>query len=455
MARDYTKYNVQGLGENLNKRQLVYAIVKDYIEKNNPSLETLLSIFPDELQGSKGVIKKESEVDDPKRFNMKEPLKIKNGMHVVVSNQWGDNLPGFIDVAEKMGYLIFKSEYQNDNSDTFCLKLPDNLILNNYSSEWGRYIVLRYENSSDCDSEFSKIQLDTTSNCVVPFNLDSEDLTLKWFDSYEAILSSDNKQNYSGIMGITFKNTIERFVSCDLEWSIIWHDKFEDLNDGQFPKGISSDKINNIFSNEWFSQVFDFVNLKYLDYSINSEDNLKGNPNNNDIVKEEFYPNGQLKSRITFKEGIEANELREYYYENGQFEMNTILTDGMKDGTWESYYENGQLQKRINYKEGIEHGINEGYQENGIIEYRNFYKNGVSDGIDEQYHENGKLAKKMPMIDGEANGIWEYYDENGHLDYTESYKNGKYHGVNEYFDDNGNLRDKSVWEDGKRISSGL
>jgi antitoxin component YwqK of YwqJK toxin-antitoxin module len=439
MARDYTKYNLEGLGENLNKRQLVYTIVKDFIEKNNPTLESLLTTFPDELQGSKGVVRKESDVDDPKRFNMKDPLKIKNGMHVVVSNQWGDNLPGFIDVAKKMGYSIFKSEYQNDNSDTFCLKLPDNLILNNYSSEWGRYIVLSYENSSDCDSEFSKIQLDTTSNCIVPFNLDSEDLTLKWFDSYEAILSSDNKQNYSGIMGITFKNTIERFVSCDLEWSIIWHDKFEDLNDGQFPIGISSDKINNIFSNEWFSQVFDFVNLnKNLDYSINfeenynyaddSEDNLTIKSNDNDIVKQDFYPNGNLERRETFKDGIE---------------------------TWEQYYENGNLKKVSNYKDDKWHGLQETYYENGIIEYRGSFKNDEHDGVSEMYHNNGQLAKKMPYSDGQENGIWEYYDENGHLDYIESYKNGKYHGVNEYYDDNGNLRDKSVWEDGKMISSGL
>ena len=100
MARDYTKYSVVGLGETLNKRQLVYTIVKDFIEKNNPTLETLLSTFPDELQGSKGVVRKESDVDDPKRFNMKAPLKIKNGMHIVVSNQWGDNLPGFIQHVE-------------------------------------------------------------------------------------------------------------------------------------------------------------------------------------------------------------------------------------------------------------------------------------------------------------------------------------------------------------------
>jgi antitoxin component YwqK of YwqJK toxin-antitoxin module len=303
MARDYTKYSVEGLGDNLNKRQLVYSIVKDYIEKHNPTLETLLSIFPDEIQGSKGVIRKESEVDDTKRFNMKQPLKIQNGINIVVSNQWGENIPGFIEVAEKLDYNIsFKENYSDD---------------------------------------------------------------------------------------------------------------------------------------------------------IDSEDNLEGNPNKNDIITEEFHPNGQLKSRITYKDGIETNVHSEYFYENGQLEISTIFKDGMKDGTWEFYYENGQLQKRLNYKEGKDHGVNEGYQENGIIEYRNFYKNDVSDGIDEQYHENGKLAKKMPMIDGEANGIWEYYDENGHLDYTESYKNGKYHGVNEYYDDNGNLRDKSVWEDGKRISSGL
>ena len=29
MARDYTKYTVEGLAENLNKRQLVLAIVKE------------------------------------------------------------------------------------------------------------------------------------------------------------------------------------------------------------------------------------------------------------------------------------------------------------------------------------------------------------------------------------------------------------------------------------------
>ena len=53
MARDYTKYNVEGLGENLNKRKLVFEIVKNWAGKNNPSLEELQNAFPDELQWEK------------------------------------------------------------------------------------------------------------------------------------------------------------------------------------------------------------------------------------------------------------------------------------------------------------------------------------------------------------------------------------------------------------------
>jgi hypothetical protein len=106
MARDFTKYTVEGLAENLNKRQLVFAIVKDWASKNTPSFDEIQAAFPDEVQGSKGFIAKESEVKDPKRFNMKEPLTIKNGLHVVVSNQWGENIADFISAAEKLGYKI-------------------------------------------------------------------------------------------------------------------------------------------------------------------------------------------------------------------------------------------------------------------------------------------------------------------------------------------------------------
>ena len=107
MARDYTKYTVKGLGENLNKRQLVFEIVKDYVEKNKPSFDELTAIFKDEIQGSKGFIRKAAKVEDPKRFNTKMPLKIKYGVEVVVSNQWGSkNIDAFLSLAKKLKYKI-------------------------------------------------------------------------------------------------------------------------------------------------------------------------------------------------------------------------------------------------------------------------------------------------------------------------------------------------------------
>lgn len=127
MARDYTKYIVEGLGENLNKRQLVFIIVKDWVIKNNPSIDELKKAFPDEVQGSKsGFVVEESEVKSPKNFNMKEPLIIKDNASVVVSNQWGANLPNFIKCAEELGYSISKSDAANsESSDKKLINLKD------------------------------------------------------------------------------------------------------------------------------------------------------------------------------------------------------------------------------------------------------------------------------------------------------------------------------------------
>ena len=120
MARDYTKYTVKGIGENLNKRQLVFEIVKDYVEKKKPSFDKMNSVFKDEIQGSKGFIRKAAKVEDPKRFNTKMPLKIKYGVEVVVSNQWGTkNIDAFLSLAKKLKYKITFVEKQSSNSDDF------------------------------------------------------------------------------------------------------------------------------------------------------------------------------------------------------------------------------------------------------------------------------------------------------------------------------------------------
>ena len=150
MARDYTKYNVEGLGENLNKRKLVFTIVKDWIEKNNPSLEELQNAFPDELQGKKGVVRKEPEVKDPKRFNMTEPLSIKNDLHVVVSNQWGDNILDFIAASEKLGYIVTANSGENGYLNYF--KKQEFSNQSEFIEDTKKLFTgFSWENEKDCD----------------------------------------------------------------------------------------------------------------------------------------------------------------------------------------------------------------------------------------------------------------------------------------------------------------
>ena len=170
MARDYTKYTVEGLGENLNKRKLVFTLVKDWIEKNNPSFEELQQAFPDEVQGSKGFIRKESDVKTPKHFNMREPLKIKNGAHVVVSNQWGDNISNFKTQAEKLGYEISSQIQEEETVNEVPAPGIENEVNINISGRISNYMfgILGDEAYAECEKaiSFATDEIETMADFV-------------------------------------------------------------------------------------------------------------------------------------------------------------------------------------------------------------------------------------------------------------------------------------------------
>ena len=170
MAKNYTKYTVEGLGEKENKRKLVYEIVKDYAAKNNPSFEELKKVFPDEIQGSKGFIRKESEVKDPKRFNMREPISIKNGMHVVVTNQWGENIANFLAAAEKLGYEISSQIQEEETVNEVPAPGIENEVNINISGRISNYMfgILGDEAYAECEKaiSFATDEIETMADFV-------------------------------------------------------------------------------------------------------------------------------------------------------------------------------------------------------------------------------------------------------------------------------------------------
>jgi hypothetical protein len=291
MSRDYTKYTVKGFGENLNKRQLVFEIVKDYVKTNKPSFDELTAVFKDEIQGSKGFIKKAAKVEDPKRFNTKMPLKIKYGVEVVVSNQWGSkNMDAFLNLAKKLKYKVSleqskgvekvvsspdTAETNNTNQEVAeiiydfpTMKIPDNLF-QNYKAEWGRYLVYYLENSPKLeDYEKFEITLDMQDRVVVG-RKEQDDDCRRWFNSWEVMiyeLYSEDK-SYDGAFTISAGDKYDdNWLDDDaFRWQIACHTGFEDLYDGELPDGVSGDVLGEAIAKpEEIFQIYNHIQKNKL-----------------------------------------------------------------------------------------------------------------------------------------------------------------------------------------------
>ncbi|MEN9002815.1 MAG: hypothetical protein ABF242_10920, partial [Flavobacteriales bacterium] len=109
MARDYTKYNVEGIGTNLSKARLVQKIVEHHASSFEGAYPAFLEIWFDDLQGGKGVCKALSEIDakNERNYYIKEPVTLSDGTEIAVCNQWGkENLSNFLLHAGTLGYVI-------------------------------------------------------------------------------------------------------------------------------------------------------------------------------------------------------------------------------------------------------------------------------------------------------------------------------------------------------------
>jgi hypothetical protein len=150
MAKDYSKYVIEGVAENLGKSKLALAIIENYVSNNSVDFDILNAAFPDECQGGiHGVFRKKEDVKDFKRYYMNMPIKLIDGSTIVVTNQWGiDNIPGLIERAEKLGFKIeskiIKPENKPASEDSIKIDFR-----NIDASEFKKLITDEIENNND------------------------------------------------------------------------------------------------------------------------------------------------------------------------------------------------------------------------------------------------------------------------------------------------------------------
>ncbi len=108
--RDKTKYMFEG--KVFPKNRLVLAIIKKYVQQNNPSYNQLCEVFDKSLQGSLGVVElydNAIKISDAKKryfLNDADVLTL-NNIKVVVCTQWGIfNIVKFVKRAQSLGFNI-------------------------------------------------------------------------------------------------------------------------------------------------------------------------------------------------------------------------------------------------------------------------------------------------------------------------------------------------------------
>lgn len=111
--KDYTKYRFFEQ-RNLPKNRLVLEIIKKYVNDNPQiSFEGLHNKFPDNLQGSLGVIEKIENIKDGRRYFMNESLKLGDNSTIAVCSGWSiHNLEKILEHIQAIGlnYDISKDE---------------------------------------------------------------------------------------------------------------------------------------------------------------------------------------------------------------------------------------------------------------------------------------------------------------------------------------------------------
>jgi 5-methylcytosine-specific restriction protein B len=108
--RDKTKYMFEG--KVFPKNRLVLAIIKKYVQQNNPSYNQLCEVFDKSLQGSLGVVELYDNAiktsDAKKRYFLNDAdILTLNNIKVVVCTQWGIfNIVKFVKRAQSLGFNI-------------------------------------------------------------------------------------------------------------------------------------------------------------------------------------------------------------------------------------------------------------------------------------------------------------------------------------------------------------
>jgi antitoxin component YwqK of YwqJK toxin-antitoxin module len=144
----------------------------------------------------------------------------------------------------------------------------------------------------------------------------------------------------------------------------------------------------------------------------------------NDIKKLPNYP-----AEAKVEEGKFADSKKigvwKMYFPNGNIKSEITYTDNRPKGYAKMYYDNGKLQEEGMWENNRWVGDYKSYYENGQTFYNFKYNNsGKREGNQQYFYDNGQKMMEGTMHDGKEAGVWEEHYENGDLRAKKAFNDG-------------------------------
>ena len=193
-----------------------------------------------------------------------------------------------------------------------------------------------------------------------------------------------------------------------------------------------------------------------------------------------YFESGQVKSKLTYRNGIPTGKGVEYfvsgnpheetdYSNNGRDRKITRYQDAAGKlvqadeqyknnrpaGTWRDYFPDGKaLRKTETYgPNGRLVGDRITYFENGQIQNRQPYLNGFLGGVGQEYFASGKLRKETTYVRSQIQGAFKEYREDGSLAVSGLYRNSRQSGLWTYYKEDGTIVDRTVtYRNGQQVT---
>ena len=167
-------------------------------------------------------------------------------------------------------------------------------------------------------------------------------------------------------------------------------------------------------------------------------------------VREERWPNGNLKIKYTFRQRDDGKDIfhGEYsgWYQNGSKEYTDTYNNGSLIHRIK-WFPKGNTKLEQNYKNGQFQGQSLSWYESGSKESEALFENGR--GLETLYYENGAKKAERNFNNSKLNGKTTLWDENGSINAILNYKDGNLDGKCKIMYANGNIQKEQLYKTGE------